>query len=197
MQFFTLNRSATRPALVIALFAVLLAGCSAPVRDFTHTDADVSFYEKVGVVPFRSMTADNFAGEKFTAVFTTALLASQKFEVVDSGVFASTLKQVAGVRAPEDALTPEQLKKIGEAAGLQGIFVGSVSQYEMQATGAGPFPVITVDARLVDVATGTVVWRATASERGGPKTPIIGVGEVHTIGALADRISREMIETLK
>jgi len=197
MRFFTLNKSAMKPLQWTVLFVAALAGCSAPVRDFTHTDADVSFYEKVGVVPFRSMTADGFAGEKFTAVFTTALLASKKFEVVDSGIFASTLKQVAGVRAPEDALTPEQLQKIGEAAGLQGIFVGSVSQYEMQPTGAGPFPVITVDARLIDVATGTVVWRASASERGGPKTPIIGVGEVHTVGELADRISREMIDTLK
>jgi curli biogenesis system outer membrane secretion channel CsgG len=167
------------------------------VHEFTHKDVDMSFYQKVGVIPFRSMTADAFAGEKFSAAFTTALLSSHKFEVVDPGIFATALKQVAGARIPEDSLTPEQIKKIGETAGVQGIFIGSVSQYDMMATGAGPFPVITVDARFVDVATGTVVWTASASERGGPKTPIIGVGEVHTLGELADGLSRKMVSSLK
>jgi curli biogenesis system outer membrane secretion channel CsgG len=143
------------------------------------------------------MTADAFAGEKFTSAFTTALLSSRKFEVVDPGIFATALKQIAGARIPEDSLTPEQLKKIGETAGVQGIFIGSVAQYDMMATGAGPFPVITVDARFIDVATGTVVWTASASDRGGPKTPIIGVGEVHTLGELADGLSRKMIGTMK
>jgi hypothetical protein len=177
--------------------ALLGTGCSAPVHEFTHKDVDMSFYQKVGVIPFRSMTADAYAGEKFTAAFTTALLSSRKFEVVDPGVFATAVKQIAGTRIPEDSLTPEQLKKIGETAGVQGIFIGSVSQYDMTSTGAGPFPVITVDARFVDAATGTVVWTSSASDRGGPKTPIIGVGEVHTLGELADKLSRAMVGTLK
>jgi hypothetical protein len=119
------------------------------------------------------------------------------FEVVDPGVFATSLKQIAGARIPEDSLTPEQLKKIGEAAGVQGIFIGSVSQYEMTPTGAGPFPVISADVRFIDVATGTVVWTASVSDRGGPKTPVIGVGEIRTLGELADDLSRKMVNTLK
>jgi hypothetical protein len=186
-----------RETTMIVASLLLAAGCSAPVRDFTRKDVDMSFYQRVGVIPFRSMTADAFAGEKFTSAFITALLSSRKFEVVDPGIFANALKQVAGARIPEDSLTPEQIKKIGETAGVQGIFIGSVSQYDMQSTGAGPFPVITAEARLVDVATGTVVWTSTVSDRGGPKTPIIGVGEVHTLGGLADALSRSMIETIE
>ena len=174
-----------------------VVGCSSHMRNFTHADADMSFYQKVGVIPFRSMTADAFAGEKFTAAFTTALLAARIFEVSDPGVFATALKQVAGARIPEDSLTPEQLKKIGEAGGVQGVFIGSISQYEMTATTAWNFPVIAVDVRFIDVATGTVVWKASASERGGPKTPIIGLGEVRTLGELADRMSRKMIASMK
>src|SRR5512139_1709461 len=106
----------TKTMLLVLLAPVLLCGawsCSAPVRDFTHSDADMTFYQKVGIIPFRSMTADAFAGEKFTGAFTTALLAAKMFEVVDPGVFATTLKQITGARVPEDSLTPEQLKKIG------------------------------------------------------------------------------------
>jgi TolB-like protein len=190
-------RSAPLTGLLSA--TVLLGiGCSTGgVHEFTRKDVDMSFYQRVGVIPFRSMTADAFAGEKFTSAFTTALLSSHKFEVVDPGIFANTMKQVTGARVPEDSLTPEQLKKIGESAGVQGIFIGSVSQYDIMATGSGPFPVITVDARFIDAATGTVVWTSTASERGGPRTPIIGIGEVHTLGELADKVSHEMIGTMK
>lgn len=187
-------------AQILLIVLVWLSGaisCSAPVRDFTHTEADMSYYQRVGIIPFRSMTADAFAGEKFTAAFTTALLASRMFEVVDPGVFATTMKQVAGARVPEDSLTPEQLKKIGESAGVQGVFIGAVGQYEMTATGAGPFPVIAAEVRFIDVATGTVIWSASVSDRGGPKTPIIGVGEIHTLGELADDLSHKMITTLK
>lgn len=188
---------AAAQVLVLCLALPGAFGCSAPVRDFTHSEADMSFYQKVGVIPFRSLTADAFAGEKFTASFTTALLSAKLFEVVDPGVFATSLKQVAGARVPEDSLTPEQLQKLGESAGVQGIFIGSVMQYEMTATGSGPFPVIAADVRFIDVATGTVVWTAAVSDRGGPKTPIVGVGEIHTLGELADHLSRKMIGTIK
>ena len=196
MNHYTHVRTVAR-ALVCTAVLCGAWSCSAPVREFTHTEADMTFYQKVGIIPFRSMTADAFAGEKFTNSFTTALLSSKMFEVVDPGVFATTLKQIAGARVPEDALTPEQLKKIGDAAGVQGLFIGSVAQYEMASTGAGPFPVVAADVRFIDVASGTVVWKATISDRGGPKTPVIGVGEIHTLGELADKLSREMIDTLK
>jgi hypothetical protein len=42
-----------------------------------------------------------------------------------------------------------------------------------------------------------VVWTASVSDRGGPKTPIVGVGEIHTLGGLADNLSRKMIDTIK
>jgi hypothetical protein len=182
-------------ATAVALLLVL--ACSAPVREYTNPEADLSFYTRVGVVPFKSLCADPLAGQKFTGEFTTALLAAGLFDVVDPGVFATALSQAAGSRVPEDALTVDQLRKIGEVAGVQGIFVGNVSQYEMMATSSGTFPVITVEARLVDLTSGNVVWKASVAERGGPKTPIFGVNETHTLGALSQELSRRMVAKLK
>jgi len=196
-MMFKRNRTIDRSIESAVLALVFAAGCSAPVREYTHPDADMTFYSRVGVVPFKSLSADPLAGQKFTGEFTTALLAAGIFEVVDPGVFATTLSQAAGSRQPEDALTLDQLKKIAEIGGVQGIFVGSVSQYEMMATSSGSFPVVTAEVRLVDLTTGTVVWKASVAERGGPKTPIIGVNETHTLGALSQEISRRMVEKLK
>ncbi|UCH83909.1 MAG: hypothetical protein JSW50_15960 [Candidatus Latescibacterota bacterium] len=176
--------------------AALISGCGASTRVFTHPEADMSYYETVGVVPFQNLSSDRFAGEKFSTEFTTALLASNKFGVVEQGIFVNALVQIIGARTTSDGLTADQLKRISEATGVQGVFEGVVTQYDMAAGGGDYFPVISVEARLVDTETGTIVWKATISERGGPKTPIIGVGEIHTLGELSQKLSKTLVSKI-
>jgi hypothetical protein len=104
---------------------------------------------------------------------------------------------VLGSRAPTDGLDAEQLQKIAEATGVQGVFEGTVSHYEMISRGGERFPEISVEARLVDAASGTVVWSSTVTESGGPKTPIIGIGETRSLGALAQKVSQRMMDELE
>ncbi len=111
-------------------------------------------------------------------------------------MFLNAVVQTLGSRAASEGLTTEEMKKIGQATGVQGIFHGTVTQYDMVATPSGSFPVISVEARLLDVETGTVVWKATATARGGPKTPIIGIGEIHTLGELSQKLSRVLVEKI-
>lgn len=171
-------------------------GCGASTRVFTHPEADMSYYTNVGVVPFQNLSSDRFAGEKFSTEFATALLAANKFEVVEQGIFVNAIVQVVGSRTVPDGLTAEQLKKVAEATGVQGVFEGVVTQYDMSPSGGDYFPVIGVEARLVDTETGTIVWKATISDRGGPKTPIIGVGEIHTLGELSQKLSKTLVSKI-
>lgn len=183
--------------LFIVASTLTSAGCSPRVTVFLNPEADLDFYNRVGVVTFRNLAVDRYAGEKFATDFNTALLASELFDVVDYGIFVNMVQRIAGSVSPKEGLNQDQIKKIGEEAGTEGIFVGTVSQYEMVSTSSGRFPVISVEVRFVDVATGTVVWSATASEKGGPKTPIIGVGEIHTLGALSQKMCRRLVGELK
>lgn len=189
-----------RTGRTATVLAAVLAGwsCGGPHMEvFTNPEADLSFYEHVGVVPFRSLTADRLAGEKFTTEFTTALLASELFEVVDYGVLVSHITRVMGSKSPVDGLSAEEVKRIATEAGLQGLFVGTVSEYQMTSTQSGQFPVVTVEVRLLDAETSKVVWSASATERGGPKTPIIGVGEIHTLGELSQKIAKDLVKELE
>jgi len=186
--------------VALALLASLgiTLGCGGPrIRSFTNEGADLAYYERVGVAPFRSLAVDRLAGEKFTAEFTTALLASQLFEVVDYGVFVSQMSKALGTQGSADALSADEIREIAASAGVQGIFVGTVSEYQMISTPSGQFPVITVEVRLLDAETSKVVWMASATERGGPTTPIIGVGEIHTLGELAQKMSRDLADRLR
>jgi hypothetical protein len=197
----TVCRRGTRRAdiviiLLLCLMLALFAACGASMRVFTHADADFAYYEKVGVSSFRTMSSDRLAGDKFSIEFTTALLASEKFEVIDIGIFSNALRKATGSRDIFSDLTHEELLKIAELTGVQGVFEGTVSQYEMASSGGGVFPVISVEARLLDTATGAVVWMATITEKGGPKAPIIGIGETHTLGELAQKLSKKLASSI-
>lgn len=195
---FTRFRRASVGATALASVVLFATGCAnAPVKVFTHPEADLSYYQKVGVVPFRSLAADRLAGEKFTTEFSTAVLAAQLFEVMDYGVFVAHVTRILGTKSPVEGISAEELKQIAAATGVQGVFEGTVSEYQMTSTPSGSFPVVSVEVRLVDVQTATVVWSATTTERGGPKTPIIGIGEIHTLGELSQRISQRLVSELK
>jgi hypothetical protein len=182
---------------LVLLTAAMSGGCGKSLQTFTHPEADLGFYTKVGVLPFKSLANDRFAGEKFAIEFTTTLLAADMFEVIDYGVFINNVQKAIGVRTPPDGPSLDQLKKIRDATGVQGVFYGSVMQYDMVPSTSGSFPVISVEARFIDVETGTVVWMATMTERGGPKTPIIGVGETHTLGELSQSMCKNMISKIQ
>ncbi len=193
-----LRRLPPATALVAVVLTIALAGgCGKSMRTYMHPEADLGFYTKVGVLPFKTLAADRFAGEKFAIEFTTALLGADMFEVIDYGVFINDVVKAIGVRVPPDGPSKEQLKQIASATGVQGIFYGSVMQYDMVPSTSGSFPTISVEARFVDTETGTVIWMATMTERGGPKTPIIGVGETHTLGELSQQMCNEMISKIK
>lgn len=183
--------------LVATWLVIVVAGCGTPIRVFVHPEADMAYYTKVGVVPFQSLTRDRLAGEKFGIEFTTALFAAKMFDVIDYGIFVNQLVEALGSRTVRDGVSLEELKKIQVTTGAQGIFLGSVISYEMVSSGSGRFPEIQVEARLIDTETGTVVWMATITERGGPKTPVIGLGEIHTLGELSQKVSKKLVSKLK
>jgi hypothetical protein len=195
----TIRRAAAGRLLLalVLLTAALSVGCGGSLQTFTHPEADLGFYTKVGVLPFKSLANDRFGGEKFAIEFTTSLLAAEMFEVIDYGVFINDVHKAIGVRTPPDGPSLDQLKKIRDATGVQGVFYGSVMPYDMVPSTSGTFPVIYVEARFIDVETGTVVWMATMTERGGPKTPIIGVGETHTLGELSQSMCKKMISKIQ
>jgi TolB-like protein len=177
---------------------VILAGISCGNPEvFLHPEADPEFYETVGVVPFQTLASDRTAGQKLTIAFATELIISQKFRVVEMGTFRGILKDEIGAsRASAGELTPEELKKIGEAAGIQGVFEGTVRDFEMVRIGQDSFPLITLEVRLLDAATGQVVWSTSVTKRGGPKMPILGWGEIHTLGEMANSVARSAVGRL-
>jgi hypothetical protein len=182
-----------RMALVAALLAV--SACGGPTK-FLNPEADLPFYEKVGIVPFTSLAQDRAAGYRVTNVFFTELLERGFAEVVEPGQFAADMASVRGGTPAESPWSTEQLAKLGEKAGVQGIFMGTVRQYEMVNSGRDSYPLLSVEVRLVDAATGRLVWSASETRKGGAGFPIFGWGGVRVMESLTADVCRDLLTTL-
>jgi hypothetical protein len=186
----------TRVLVALAGAAVLLGSCAAPVS-FVDPEADLAYYERVAVLPFESLAPDGLAGEKVASVFFTELLAHRFAQVVDPGVIASASTRIRGNTPVTRPWSASDLAKLGQETGIQGVFLGTVRDYEMTQVGRDPFPLVAFDLRFVDVSSGRTVWSAAETRRGGPAFPLFGWTETHTLGELTALMCRTALRSLQ
>jgi len=164
---------------------------------YVNEEADFAFYERVGVMPFSNFSNDRNASDKVTTSFTNELLMLRTVSVALEGDFGravDTLLKRDIVNAMEE-LTSAEIASLGQATGVEGIFVGSVKDFGMVRAGQEEFPLIAVVVRLLDCQSDRVVWSYEVSRRGGPKFPIFSFGETHTLGEMTTKVCREVAES--
>lgn len=184
-----------RAATLGALAFLVGAGCAGPAR-FVHPEADLPYYEKVGVIPFATLSQDRLAGEKVTDVFFSEVLRLHFDHVVEPGQFAAAMTRLRGGTPYANPWSTEDLAKLAEETGVQGVFLGTVRDYEMTHAGRDAYPLVSLEVRFVDTATGRIVWSASETRRGGPGVPLLWWTETRTIGVLTAELCRDLLRTL-
>lgn len=188
--------------LAVAVLLLAFAGCGGPSA-FVNPEADLPFYQKVAIIPFASLSQDRAAGYRVSDTFFSELLRRGFADVVEPGQFSAAVVKLRGGTPVENPWSAEELARLAEELGIEGVFLGTVREYEMSRTGRTAFPLISMEVRLVDAASGKLVWSASDTRRGGPGTPLVswflgllGAGEIHTMGELTTVICRDFLETL-
>ena len=185
-----------RVQLTALLALVLTTACASSPTRFVHPLADIPYYEKVAVIPFTTLSQNRLAGEKVSNVFYTEALQRQFAEVIEPGQLLAITTIVRGNASPSTPWSSADLARLGQEAGVQGVFMGVVRDYEMTRVGRESFPLLSLEVRFIDTATGQVVWSASHTRRGGPAMPIFGWGELHTLGELTTDMCRQILRTL-
>lgn len=147
----------------LVLGLLLLSGCGG-VRPtvFLHPEFNFGYVEKVGVVPFENISTEQGAGARATRYFLGGLLAAEAFAVAEPGEVLRALEKEALVRTGD--LAEDQVKAIGRALNVQGLFLGTLSESMTVRNGNANTYTATVTIRLVETETGMTVWSATHSE---------------------------------
>lgn len=183
-----------KSALVLWAAALCtVAGCSSPPV-FIEPAADLDFYERVAVTPFWASSADRSASDQVTDAFVTALMISEKYEVVEPGLFRHLLAEIADqASSTHRGLTPQQVQELGTKAEVQAVFEGTILTYEMTRIGQNQYPLISVELRMLDAQTGRLVWAMTLTRKGGPGFPFFGFGQTRTLPELAAKVVDEFV----
>ena len=172
----------------ILLVALALTGCGGPAR-YARTDVDLGAIATVAIVPFENLTNDKLAAERTHRMFLTELLYRDAFRVVEPGEVLRAMRRDSMDPA---ALTPEDMKRLGETLKAQALFLGTVLEYDEGRSGAGPAtPRVRLAFRLVDTETGTTLWSVSRTEGGATlASRLFGVG-----GSPASALAQEIIRS--
>ena len=185
-------------AILVLGIASTLTGCGtgSGLRLFVNSDADLSFYTKVAVVPFANLSAERFAGERVGRAFYTELVIAERFHLVEDGEFRRALEKAGGAPDVQGHYEDDKVKIAAAAVGANGLIRGTVTDYQMQRVGSGDSPVISFDVEMIDVTTGDTIWRGSITRRGKGRVPVVGGASTQTFGRLVQESCKELVGRL-
>lgn len=153
---------------------------------------------RAAVLPFESATLQNdSAGQIVSQEIVTALLATGMFDVVDPGAVYQAMVD-AGLRNGNGyGMGPDALAKLQDKTGPVNIFVvGIVQEFGEVRIGPASYPSISINARVLDAATGRILWSGSASRTGADSEKFFGLGAVHSPGRLARAAVRDLLGSI-
>jgi curli biogenesis system outer membrane secretion channel CsgG len=62
------------------------------------------------------------------------------------------------------------------------------------AGGSGQIPVIAITLRIIDAATGEIVWAINAARSGSDKETVFGIGKIRSLNTLADDMAKQIAQ---
>lgn len=170
---------------------LLATSCGHAVTQYVHPNADLAALKTVAVLPFENLSADRTAGDKVQKIFSSELLATGAFNVVEPGLVSKTLKS-ARIETTE-SLGPADFKKLGEELKADAVFMGTVVDFAESRSGQTPTPDITIQLRLVESQTGATVWSASRSKSGATASArLFGIGGESLTEAARELVKEEL-----
>ncbi|HWC64698.1 MAG TPA: GNA1162 family protein [Thermoanaerobaculia bacterium] len=186
-----IRRTGTAAAIALLLFC---AACAHSVTQFVHPNADLAALKSVAVLPFENLSADRTAGDKVQKIFSSELLSTGAFNVVEPGLVSKTLK--ASRIETVESLGPGDFKKLGEELKADAVFMGTVVDFAESRSGQTPTPDITIQLRLVECQSGATVWSASRSKSGASASArLFGIGG-QSLTEAARQVVRQELGTL-
>lgn len=183
-------------ALALSLVALPLATACATTRSthYTHAGADLGAIRTVAVLPFTTLTQDPNDAKKVEKIFLVELLARGVVDVVEPGRVAQV---VASQRITStEALTPEDLQRVGKELGADGLFLGSVVELTEARSGSTPAPQVTIQLRLVEASSGLTAWSSSDTRNGAnARARLFGFGG-DSLTLAARRLIRQQLRQL-
>jgi TolB-like protein len=185
-----------KPLAIVFIFVFVLASftaCSNVMKRSTHARVeDSTSLKKIAVLPFYNISGHREAGRMVANNFVTEIFVAGRYTVEEPGNIMQFMIQeninVVG------EMGVNRIKILGRRLGVDAVLVGIVDVFD---DGARSKPRVSITARLVESESGTIVWSGQVSKDGDDYIIAFGVGKIRSANALAQKLIKKMIKSIK
>jgi fibronectin type 3 domain-containing protein/TolB-like protein len=155
----------------VTIIGMLLTGCfssSSGKAHFSGKTDGVNVYVSpasagircAAVMPLKAPT--ELIGSSISDLFISELLRMNAFSLIERGQLAGVLGEAElGLSGISDA----RAMQVGQLAGADGVIVGTVTEYEMNAYKGKKYPAVGIALRMIDCKSGKILWSVDYAER--------------------------------
>ena len=182
--------------LIMVISLSILSGCAGTsVIGYLRPDVTAARIKSMAVIPFDNISGHPDAGKKVVNLLLTELVRAELFEIADMGEVESSLRRLRIRTTAEIDLL--KLRDLGEQLNVQVIIVGSIDEYELRQERGGAIPIVAVNARMLDVKTGDILWTISHTHEGDDWETIFGFRRIISLSRLAQIVVSEIVESLE
>jgi TolB-like protein len=148
-------------------------------------------HPRAALVPFENLSGREEQGALFSKVFFAQLVASDAFEMVDPGRVDEAMDSL-GIRAG-GSLVPGQIRALGDTLHAPCVLLGSVLESGRVQSGGVDVPAVGATLRLVDAASGRVLWAGVHFRSGEDHETLFGWGRVSSTERLVSLLAQDLL----
>ncbi len=162
---------------------------------YRNPTLDAAPPKRVAVLPFENLSERKGAGRIVTNIATAVLARRGRFEVVEPGTVSEALLAIGA--APYGTLDFDTLRALRGRLEADALILGTVYGYsEGLKKAATTAPEIALDARMLDMETGRILWVADGARNGEDSRIAMHFGTIHAMVPLVWRVLQDMLGTL-
>ena len=181
--------------MLLALsFLIIVSGCvSGNPKYYVRQQVDYKSIKRIAVLPFETLTSDEFAGEKIRQSVITELL-SKGIDVIEPGEVTRTLVELK-IRSLGSIKTAD-IQNIAKTLGVEALMMGSVEAYGISKGISVTYPEVTIHLKLVEASSGNTIWSVCHTSGGASFWTRHFGAEGISLSEAASKVVKEAIDTL-
>lgn len=191
-----MNRILSRYIPIVLL--ILGLACGPAPRTYLNDDIAALKGYRVALLPLDNLSDVDGASTKVDEIVLVELLHLGLFDVVDPGEVEKVLMELRIRRTYE--LTREEITALSEKLDIRALLTGSVLEYgsrESRSAGGTSVPTVSVVLRMIEAASGRILWAASHSRTGDDAEKVFGVGRVRNQSKLSKTLIKDMLESMR
>lgn len=145
----------------LAFLILAPSGCgskSSTTQTFLREGVDLTFINRVAILPFENNTQDEYAAKRIRDITATQIMANNIFDAVDKGIVDSALRDM-GID-PSTPLDTPIVKRLAQRLNVQALVIGTINNIGENRQGSFSYPEMSFTLQLLDGESALILWRS-------------------------------------